>query len=307
MKTAARRIIDGISVDPRPLIGPAHIETTWELVGPDRARRWLESNHESNRKIDRRRVRKLAMSMKNNHWKVSHQGICLDTKGRLIDGQHRLAAIMESNTQCWFMVTKNCPDASFAAFDGDLRKRTLAQRGKISGRDNKDGEYALANYALRTLMGRECFPIAEQTFALIDAFPDEFAITMEQTKYDPDKVRTGTCGFRFATLLGNLVDASAETNTTGTFVEQVTNGECLEKYDPAWTYRRAMLNKQGHRRVGSDDVFDSAARCLCAEFDNEELRHLRPSESHKARLIQDSGIAEDLLVQQILTELQASV
>ena len=40
----------------------------------------------------------IARDMKAGHWRLTHQGIAFDPAGVLIDGQHRLWAIVESDT-----------------------------------------------------------------------------------------------------------------------------------------------------------------------------------------------------------------
>lgn len=50
-------------------------------------------------------VDKYAADMKKGNWKTTHQGIAIDTEGNVIDGQHRLLAIIKANLAVSFMVT----------------------------------------------------------------------------------------------------------------------------------------------------------------------------------------------------------
>lgn len=48
---------------------------------------------------------------------MTHQGIAFDTNGRLIDGQHRLHAIIEAGVPIQISVTRGCSAASFSILD----------------------------------------------------------------------------------------------------------------------------------------------------------------------------------------------
>lgn len=76
------------------------------LITPDMAARWLEGNT-VNRKLDERRVKQYARDMRNGNWLVTHEGIAFDPNKVLLDGQHRLWAILESKTAITMLVFFN--------------------------------------------------------------------------------------------------------------------------------------------------------------------------------------------------------
>lgn len=51
-----------------------------------------------NRKLRPDTVSRYSKSMKTGNWKSTHQGIAIDEFGNIIDGQHRLAAVVKSGT-----------------------------------------------------------------------------------------------------------------------------------------------------------------------------------------------------------------
>ena len=65
------------------------------LVTPDVAADWLDKNTR-NRTINNARVRQYARSMKNGEWKFTGEAIKFAKSGKLLDGQHRLWACVES-------------------------------------------------------------------------------------------------------------------------------------------------------------------------------------------------------------------
>jgi hypothetical protein len=95
------------------------IEMRYETVDitPEMAAKWLESNAEFNRKLRQTVVDRYARDMLNGAWNLTHQGVAFDTKGRLIDGQHRLAAIAKAGVSVRMTVVRDTPAGAFDHVD----------------------------------------------------------------------------------------------------------------------------------------------------------------------------------------------
>lgn len=66
-------------------------------VSPERAQRWLETRNTNNRPIVRSGVADIVNEISRGHWRDDHPSpILFDREGTLIDGQHRLMAIVEA-------------------------------------------------------------------------------------------------------------------------------------------------------------------------------------------------------------------
>jgi hypothetical protein len=72
------------------------IETKMMWVTPEIAKKYLERNTE-NRTLRPHWVNTLALAIKNNEFITTHQSIAFSKSGRLLDGQHRLHAIIQAN------------------------------------------------------------------------------------------------------------------------------------------------------------------------------------------------------------------
>lgn len=83
---------------------------------PAIAAEWLKLNAD-NRKFRKAHMRTIAEEMRRGEWKLTHQGVAFGTSGRLLDGQHRLTAIVESGTTQPLLVFIDCPEDAFANFD----------------------------------------------------------------------------------------------------------------------------------------------------------------------------------------------
>ena len=84
-----------------------HTEDNYE-ISPALAKQWLEHNR-GNRSVNRSKVKQMARDIKEGHWDSTHQGIAIAADGTLIDGQHRLLAIVEAGKSVKMNVTFNAP------------------------------------------------------------------------------------------------------------------------------------------------------------------------------------------------------
>lgn len=90
-------------------------------ITPDMAIDYLASMA-TNRPLSKNTVKKYADDMAHGRWKFSHQGVAFDNRGRLMDGQHRLAAIVESEVTIRMVVTTGVPTESFDVMDKGKRR-----------------------------------------------------------------------------------------------------------------------------------------------------------------------------------------
>jgi hypothetical protein len=80
----------------------------YTAVTPAIAGHWLTRNTD-NRSIRETRVRQYARDMTDGRWTTSNDLICFDVDGRLVNGQHRLTAVVVSGTVQSFAVQWNTP------------------------------------------------------------------------------------------------------------------------------------------------------------------------------------------------------
>jgi len=112
-----------------PAVKPAAALRT---VTPDVAIRWLENANPNNRAVSDAHVARLARDMSEGRWILTHEGIAFDPQGRLLDGQHRLWAVIESNQPVEMHVFFNLtPEALMVINTG--KPRSLADVLRISG------------------------------------------------------------------------------------------------------------------------------------------------------------------------------
>lgn len=92
------------------------INVTIELVTPQQALQMLQHNY-GNRPLRKSFVDQYVDDILRGKWKLSHQGIAISKEGRLLDGQHRLTAIVESGISIQMVIARNVDEASFFVMD----------------------------------------------------------------------------------------------------------------------------------------------------------------------------------------------
>lgn len=91
-------------------------------VTPDIAKEYLRRNV-GNRPLNERFVDYYAEQMKKGLWELTNDAITFDSDGALINGQHRLSAIVKSGIPCDFIILKGASQDAFAKMDcGKTRK-----------------------------------------------------------------------------------------------------------------------------------------------------------------------------------------
>lgn len=101
-----------------------HVTTTLETIDPATAKALLDSSP-GNRSISDSRVNAFADAMCAGDWKPWASPIQINTQGQLINGHHRLHAVIVANRAVQQCVTRNVPDDTIEAIDLG-RSRTLS-------------------------------------------------------------------------------------------------------------------------------------------------------------------------------------
>lgn len=147
-----------IEKDGTPATAWHGVRSQWMQVDPATAQRWLENNFR-NRPISDDVVAAYARDMTNGVWVPTHQGVAFSDRDELIDGQHRLHAIIRAGQTIRMMVTFGLPAkieghemTTMDAVDRG-RTRSVADQLKIQ-HGMKDGTIIAAICAT---LGRLCY------------------------------------------------------------------------------------------------------------------------------------------------------
>lgn len=106
-----------------------------ETITPDRAQRLLNKTEAlgfSNRAVRKLRVEKLAHAIIDGQWQVTHQPLAITPEGAVLDGQHRLAAIILADKEVQMLVVRDVDPGAFHVVDTGA-VRTAGDTLKIAG------------------------------------------------------------------------------------------------------------------------------------------------------------------------------
>ena len=96
-----------------------------EVITPRQAEAYLAANV-GNRPVLRAVVARYAREMAAGNWLLTHQGIAFDSQGKLVDGQHRLMAIIEAGRAVQMVVTRDIHVGVQIAMDDHAKRNASA-------------------------------------------------------------------------------------------------------------------------------------------------------------------------------------
>ena len=116
-----------------------------ETITPQQAAVYLLQNP-NNRKLKQTHINRLAQDMLDGNFVYNGESVKFDEFGKLLDGQHRLSAIVLSNKPQQMLVARDVPRSSMRTIDRG-QSRTVADWLKIQGFSN----YTILSGAARML------------------------------------------------------------------------------------------------------------------------------------------------------------
>ena len=98
-------------------------------VSPEQAQAWLSSGGARlQRKHSQRRVAKYADMMRTGRWQLNGVPISITSDGHVVNGQHRLRAIVEFGQPVTFWVEQNVNPETFKTHDTGVAVRSATDR-----------------------------------------------------------------------------------------------------------------------------------------------------------------------------------
>lgn len=213
-------------------------------IGPDLAVEWLKRN-DNNRNISPANARKIIKAMDLNEFRLNHQSIAFDTNGKLLDGQHRLWAIVKTGKTVTVRVTLNCEPESINTVDVG-KSRTHADLFSLDGHVSVKQKAAI----VKQLLAYKHFPgnpwnykevvftavTAQKALEQVDQFCDfDYVIKYSTSCYNQNKHLLTTACSTFYILA--LRHGKAK-ETIESYLQQVATGLNINSDDITYRLRR---------------------------------------------------------------------
>lgn len=228
-----------------------------ETIDARRAHALLDAAGKAGQKqrhLSEKRVEKFAHAMNAGQWQLTHQAIAVDKDGVLIDGQHRLAAVVRSDTEQEFLVAYESQPETFDVIDtGSARTAsdTLAIAGYVNVNQIAASARILLSYELAkgtkaniAATGRQ-FTNAD-VLALVESERGDILIH-SVTEAGTIAGAIGRYGTR--TWLGAgivlLMESDVHRDIAKEFLTKLRTGEMLAAGSPILAMRRWMMSDGG--------------------------------------------------------------
>jgi hypothetical protein len=248
------------------------ILTTWTTVTPDVATGLLERNT-INRPLRQGWVEILKGIMLRGEWYKTHEGIAITTEGDVVDGQHRLWAVVESGVTVAMLISRGVSREARLVIDSGLR-RTLHDALRLTGHaDVTTFHVALANAMRRGIGSPQSKQFGrDQMQTYLAAHWD--AIDFAKTVLVRRKVR----GISTATIGAVLARAwyTADRTRLDAFADVLVTGRMNDATDEVAITLRNVLLQPGRPPIFSV-TYGKAERALTAYLGRQRLARLYES------------------------------
>ncbi|MEU9948433.1 hypothetical protein [Streptomyces sp. NPDC047939] len=269
-------------------------------VSPETAAAWLTHNT-SNRPLSKGTVQQLAGQIQRGEWQLTHQGIAFDEDGGLIDGQHRLAAIVKAGRPVPLTVTHGVPRAAFTVMDTG-RKRTGRDTLALAGESNAThlaaalrGLHLYLNAPDSAWSGGSSVTSNDQLLVMLGKHPGVREALPHGIAFNRAcRITTtaATIGWYVTTRTRPDIDQSA-------WQDGVVTGALLESGDPRLTLRNTMLGlasgKAHRRRDDSREHLLYYLKSWNAWVEGRSMKLLRRSPNETMPRISQHANAQDAL------------
>lgn len=244
------------------------IMTITPLVASD----WLERCNPRNRARNDRHVARLAKAIANGEWVFNGDSIRFNGDV-LLDGQHRLAAVVKANKPIQSLVIRGLPAEVFSTIDRN-KVRSNADILSIEGYRNCNALSAavswLHRYEIKSFhRSQKTTPSPSEQAALLEKYPSVLAWTSRQNSCKQRLVATSlwiaTC-----TLFG-LKDEPMAID----FFDGVHLGFTTGASDPFFMFRERMISNQSNKlKLREIDVAALAIKAWNAKRSGVQIRTL---------------------------------
>ena len=246
------------------------------MVDPDTARRWLSRN-EANRSLRGSQVSKYARDMAAGRWQLTGAPIQFAADGRLLDGQHRLAAIVKAKVTVAMFVVRGLPAAAQAYMDTGA-KRTVADQLSIAGFKNSSVLAAGARLAWAWRMGRLSAPREAVSDPEIRAFVTAHPSLMEAAGFAARMRRAGldihpsvVCA-----AVWGLTEAGHDAERVEAFFQAMAEMRSDGPGDPKYALlHRINTARRNREHLAAADMLSMLIRAYNADYTGKKAHRLQ--------------------------------
>lgn len=206
-----------------------------ERITPAMARKWLEDYNNTNRPLRKGRVEALATDIKEGRWFLDGSAIRFNGDGSLLDGQHRLSAIVVAKKPVRTFVVRGIDKDSMTVIDSGA-KRTLGDYLRIEGYKSTALLAGIVNWCMRYETGTLRFNQCPSHAAAIAWFNPRAKELEALTTVCHAMAHTSLK--MQASAMGGIIYESKSQGAARAFFERVVEGADLHRLSPEYALRK---------------------------------------------------------------------
>jgi hypothetical protein len=266
------------------------IVTTIEKITPEIAMRYLETNVGHQRNVTMTHALHLRQQMEKGQWMMTGEPIVFDDNGQLMDGQHRLRALVASGMTIEFVVTRGIPSESFVAINrGKSRSNgnVMAIHGVSNSAASASCVASVLNYrralavettdkdgkkkrgSLNTYIRPSSFEIVQE----YDRNPERYTQAVKITYNTKKLIAPSICSTVSALA---MIDAGHSFDLVYAFWSDFSSGAGLERGNPVLAFRNKVNENAGSKyKIPMATMMMMAVRSWNAYVKCESIKILR--------------------------------
>lgn len=241
------------------------IRTQVETVTPKKAEQWLRKNA-SNRRLSDITVNAMVRDIQSGHWQLTPEAITFNVRGDLLNGQHRLTAVIKSGCSVKMTISRGWSHSVRGVLDR-TRRRTITDRMKMDGIKGRLGlKSACSSLLVKLDRGttRETVTGDEAMEALV-VYSGEFSWL---------DTATLSAGYRVASYVGPVMWAMRLGDRVIGFHEGVQSGAGLVARSPELAMRTALA-RTGNGYTKQLDIVLKTCNAIEAAMSGRRVSVLR--------------------------------
>jgi hypothetical protein len=221
-----------------------NVDISIQTITPTIARGMLEANKGNRPRADKH-VKKLALAMKNGEWKFNGEAIKFNGD-KLVDGQHRLSAIVESGVSVQTLVIRNLDDDVFDTIDQG-KKRTMGDTLSVLGEKHYNQLASVlrmtdAYYTGTINTNKPHNPSNADADRLLGAYPEARRSVDYVSKSGIRKHVQASVAGTFHCIASRVDGVAPE--DVDTFVQRVATGVGLQETDAEYKLRDKLIENR---------------------------------------------------------------
>jgi len=244
-----------------------------KTITPSVAKMLLENNI-GNRAINAIHVDELAKEMKSGRWKINGDTIRIGATGRLLDGQHRLSAVVKTGITIQSWVIEGLPDDIFDTIDLVKRRSggdTLGCLGEINAYRLNSALILVDKYMTGRVEKSLCYSNSEVK-ELLSKYPEV-----------RNSINSKVKGKKL--ILPSVMDAchylfsQKDVVLAELFLERVLRGSGLEEGEPEYVLREKLVsNFLSKAKLNKAHVFALCIKAWNHRRAGNKIQHLKLNE-----------------------------